>query len=128
MRITIETDTECVVFETFYKGKIKIDHQFPSRIKDVPIKKSKYTNYEYERSKDTILDQKGEFMFVDIQKILKDIPKGSIGNALRFLYKNGRVQKVGTLRGRNRWKVIPEPKIGDITREDRKNIMATIKS
>ena len=126
MRITIETNTECIVFETFYKEERKNDHQFPSRIKEVPIKKSKSINYE--RSKDTILGQTGEFMFVDIKKILKDIPKGSIGNALRFLYKNGRVQKVGTLRGRNRWKVIPEPKIGDITREDRKNIMATIKS
>ncbi len=125
MRITIETDTECVVLQTFEKGERKIDHKFPSRIKDVPIKRE---SLDYERSKDTILGQKGEFMFMDIRKLLKGIPKGSIGNALRFLYKNGRVQKVGTVKGRNRWKVVPEPKISDITREDRKNIMATIKS
>jgi hypothetical protein len=126
MKITIETDTECVVLQTFYKGKIKIDHQLPIGIKEVPIKKSKSINYE--RSKDAILNQTGEFMFIDIKKMLKDIPRGSIGNALRFLYKNGRVQRVGTVRGRSRWRVVPEPKIGDVLREDRKNIMATIRS
>ena len=122
MKITIETDTECVVLETFYKEKEKIKEQLPIL---KTIKKSDSINYE--KAKDAILSQTGEFMFVDIRKILKDIPKGSIGNALRFLYKQGRVRKVDAIRGRGRWKVVPEHKIGDITREDRKNIIASSK-
>ena len=123
MKITIETDTECVVLETFYKEKVEIKEQLPTL---KTIKKSYSINYE--KAKDVILSQTGEFMFVDIRKILKDIPKGSIGNALRFLYKQGRVKKVDAIRGVGKWKVIPEQKISDITREDRKNIIATIKS
>lgn len=126
MKIIIETDTERVVLETFYIGKIPKKQQLPIDIKEVPIKKSTLINYE--KAKEVILSQTGEFMFGDIRDTLKDMPKGSVGNALRFLYKHGRVQKVDTIRGKNRWKVVPEPNIGDITREDRKNIIATITS
>ena len=123
MKITIETDIECIVIETFYKEKGEIKEQLPIL---KTIRKSDSINYE--KAKDAILSQTGEFMFIDIRKKLKDIPKGSIGNALRFLYKQGRVQKVDAIRGRGRWKVVPEQKISDITREDRKNIIATIKT
>ncbi len=129
MKITIETETEKLVLETFReKEQIKeqIKEQLPIFKEKAPIKKPKYINYE--KAKDTILSQSGEFMFEDIVKKIKDVPKGSIGNALRFLYKHERVKKVDTIRGRTRWKVVSEPKVGDITREDRKNIIATIKS
>ena len=123
MKITIETDTECIVLQTFHKEKGNPGEQLPIL---KTIKKSSSINYE--KAKDVILSQTGEFMFVDIKNILKDIPKGSIGNALRFLNKQGRVRKVDAIGGRGRWKVVSQQKIGDITREDRKNIIATIKS
>lgn len=129
MKITIETETEKLVLETFsekVQTKEQTKEQLPIIKEKAPIKKPKYINYE--KAKDAILSQPGEFMFEDIIKKLKDVPKGSIGNALRFLYKHERIQKVKTIRGRVRWKVVSEPKVGDITREDRKNIIATIQS
>ena len=120
MKITIETDTECIVIETFYKEKGEIKEQIPilkvessinyEKTKDVILDQScveKSGSINYEKAKDVILGQSSEFMFLDIRKILKDIPEGSIGNALRFLYKQGRIQKVGVIRGRVMWKVAP---------------------